>query len=350
MPVHLFGRPAPLERARRARPAARSRTPRRRSARPGSRGTGVASTFSFFPTKNLFGLGDGGLVAVTDEELAERVRHAPLPRLARRRRTFELRRLQLAPRRAPGRRAAPLPARTSTTGRRCAARPPRATASSASASSSRRPTTSPATSTTCSSCRSPERDRIVAALAEAEIGCATYYLPPLHLQPALALPRLRARARCPRPSRPRARTSPCRSGPASRPSSRSASSRSCAPAVGASASRDAPGQPAPALAARSPTRSWSRSRGASRSSSASTRRSRRTTSTLLRWRTIVLVVAIKLAVFVAVRLLQPLVALRLDAGHVGRRARRRRRLAARRPRGLPFPPVHTAAPAARRSR
>ena len=34
--------------------------------------------------------------------------------------------------------------------------------------------------------RSSERDRIVAALREAEIGCATYYLPPLHLQPALS--------------------------------------------------------------------------------------------------------------------------------------------------------------------
>src|SRR5262249_41571505 len=32
--------------------------------------------------------------------------------------------------------------------------------------------------------RSPERDRIVAALRADEIGCATYYLPPLHLQPA----------------------------------------------------------------------------------------------------------------------------------------------------------------------
>ena len=36
--------------------------------------TGVASTYSFFPTKNLFCLGDGGLVAVTDPELGERVR------------------------------------------------------------------------------------------------------------------------------------------------------------------------------------------------------------------------------------------------------------------------------------
>src|SRR5207244_5282189 len=36
--------------------------------------TGIASTFSFYPTKNLGALGDGGLVAVTDEELGERIR------------------------------------------------------------------------------------------------------------------------------------------------------------------------------------------------------------------------------------------------------------------------------------
>ncbi|MDX6482946.1 MAG: hypothetical protein QOE95_717, partial [Gaiellaceae bacterium] len=34
--------------------------------------------------------------------------------------------------------------------------------------------------------RSPERDSIVAALRDSDIGCATYYLTPLHLQPALS--------------------------------------------------------------------------------------------------------------------------------------------------------------------
>ena len=51
-----------------------SRTPPRRSARRTSPATGIASTFSFYPTKNLFGLGDGGLVAARDAELADRIR------------------------------------------------------------------------------------------------------------------------------------------------------------------------------------------------------------------------------------------------------------------------------------
>ena len=33
--------------------------------------------------------------------------------------------------------------------------------------------------------RSPERDGLAAALRDAEIGFASYYEPPLHLQPAL---------------------------------------------------------------------------------------------------------------------------------------------------------------------
>jgi dTDP-4-amino-4,6-dideoxygalactose transaminase len=73
MPVHLFGRPAPLEEL------AALGVPLVEDAAQafGARGvaqTGVASTFSFFPTKNLGGLGDGGLIACTDGDVAERVR------------------------------------------------------------------------------------------------------------------------------------------------------------------------------------------------------------------------------------------------------------------------------------
>ncbi len=73
MPVHLFGRPAPLaELAALGLPLIEDAA--QAFGATGIAGTGVASTFSFFPTKNLFGLGDGGLVAAADEELAERVR------------------------------------------------------------------------------------------------------------------------------------------------------------------------------------------------------------------------------------------------------------------------------------
>jgi dTDP-4-amino-4,6-dideoxygalactose transaminase len=70
MPVHLFGRPAPdlsglgvpvIEDAAQAFGA-------------GGIATSVASTFSFFPTKNLFALGDGGIISVNDADLAQRLR------------------------------------------------------------------------------------------------------------------------------------------------------------------------------------------------------------------------------------------------------------------------------------
>ncbi len=73
MPVHLFGRPAPLsELAALGVPVVEDAA--QAFGATGIATTGVASTFSFFPTKNLFALGDGGLVAATDEELADRVR------------------------------------------------------------------------------------------------------------------------------------------------------------------------------------------------------------------------------------------------------------------------------------
>ena len=70
--VHLFGRPAPLaELAALGVPLIEDAAQAFGAA--GVAKTGVATTFSFYPTKNLFGLGDGGLVATSDEDLAERI-------------------------------------------------------------------------------------------------------------------------------------------------------------------------------------------------------------------------------------------------------------------------------------
>src|SRR5262245_18000361 len=74
--VHLFGRPLALRELPEGVPfvedAAQAFGAELDGARAGS--VGVAATFSFFPTKNLFGLGDGGLVASRDAEVADRVR------------------------------------------------------------------------------------------------------------------------------------------------------------------------------------------------------------------------------------------------------------------------------------
>jgi dTDP-4-amino-4,6-dideoxygalactose transaminase len=72
MPVHLFGRVMPLgELAKLDVPIIEDAA--QAFGAEGVATTGVLSTFSFFPTNNLFALGDGGLVAATDEELADRV-------------------------------------------------------------------------------------------------------------------------------------------------------------------------------------------------------------------------------------------------------------------------------------
>ena len=181
-------------------------------------------------------------------------------------------------------------------------------------------------------CRSPERDRIVAALREAEIGCATYYLPPLHLQPALRFLGYEPGS-LPETEKARARELlACRSGPASPRDAQERVVEVVRAAVGA-ASRDrrstgigsGSSPPTPALVAArlvprvpAPLRHRASPSTTRRCFAADVRRRRRDQARGLR----------------PVRLLQPLVALRLDARHVGRRARRRRRLAARRPHAL----------------
>jgi dTDP-4-amino-4,6-dideoxygalactose transaminase len=182
MPVHLFGRPAPLaELAELGLPIVEDAA--QAFGAPGVARTGIVSTFSFFPTKNLFGLGDGGLVAVNDAELAERIRMLRFHG-SKDKKDFHfvgynsrLDELQAAMLRVflpkldewnAQRREAAERYRELGLGELVEA-----------------PEDSDGHVYHLFVCRSPERDGIVAALKEADIGCATYYAPPLHLQPAL---------------------------------------------------------------------------------------------------------------------------------------------------------------------
>jgi dTDP-4-amino-4,6-dideoxygalactose transaminase len=181
MPVHLFGRPAPLpELAELGQPLIEDAA--QAFGAEGIATTGVASTFSFFPTKNLFGLGDGGLVACTDVELAARVRmlrfHGSRAKVdfeyvgynsrldevqAAMLRIFlpELDGWNRARREAADRYRELLGDLVET------------------------PQDEPGHVYHLFVCRSPDRDRIAASLREHGIGTNLYYLPPLHLQPAL---------------------------------------------------------------------------------------------------------------------------------------------------------------------
>jgi dTDP-3-amino-3,4,6-trideoxy-alpha-D-glucose transaminase len=181
--VHLFGRPAPTaELAQLGVPVIEDAAQAFGSPEIG--GTGVASTFSFYPTKNLFALGDGGLVSTNDPELAERVRmlrfHGSRDKvdfelLGYNSRLDELQAAVLriflseldswiAQRREAAARYAELGL-----GAACDL-----------------PEDEPGHAYHLFVCRSPERDRIRAALKEAAIGSAVYYATPLHLQPALS--------------------------------------------------------------------------------------------------------------------------------------------------------------------
>ena len=182
MPVHLFGRPAAMEELSTLglpliEDAAQA------FGAPGVAKHGVVSTYSFFPTKNLFCLGDGGLVATSDEELAERVKvlafHGSRDKVdfdfvGYNSRLDELQAgmlrifLQQVDGWNRGRRE--VAARYAELGL---------------GELVELPLDEPGHIYHLFVCRSPERDRIRAALREAEIGSATYYTTPLHLQPAL---------------------------------------------------------------------------------------------------------------------------------------------------------------------
>ena len=182
MPVHLFGRPAPLA------PLAQLGVPLIEDAAQafgadGIATTGVCSTFSFFPTKNLFTLGDGGLVACLDDDVAERVRMLRFHG-SRDKQTFELvgtnSRLD-AIHAAALRVFLPHLQGWNAARRAAAAR----YAELGLGEAVELPAEDAAHVFHLYVVRTPERDRIAAALLEAGISSASYYTTPLHLQPAM---------------------------------------------------------------------------------------------------------------------------------------------------------------------
>jgi dTDP-4-amino-4,6-dideoxygalactose transaminase len=183
VPVHLFGRPAQLEElAGLGLPLLEDAA--QAFGAPGVATTGVCSTFSFFPTKNLFALGDGGLVACTDNVVADTVRKLRFHG-SRDKRTFDLvgtnSRLDaiqagalrvLLPHLAGWNRAR----------REAAAR----YAELGLGDVVELPADDAGHVYHMYVVRTTERERIGAALEEAGIASAAYYVTPLHLQPAMA--------------------------------------------------------------------------------------------------------------------------------------------------------------------
>ena len=183
MAVHLFGRPAPLaELAALGLPLVEDAA--QAFGADGVAGTGICSTFSFFPTKNLFALGDGGLVTSLDDEVAERVRmlrfHGSRDKV-----TFELvgtnSRLD-AVQAAMLRVFLPRLTGWNAGRREAAAR----YAELGLGELVELPRDDPGHVYHMYVVRSAQRAEIAAALARAGIASAAYYVTPLHLQPALA--------------------------------------------------------------------------------------------------------------------------------------------------------------------
>jgi dTDP-4-amino-4,6-dideoxygalactose transaminase len=183
VPVHLFGRPAPLaELAALGLPLVEDAA--QAFGAEGVAGTGICSTFSFFPTKNLFALGDGGLVASLDDGVAERVRMLRFHG-SREKTTFELvgtnSRLD-AIQAAALRVFLPHLTGWNAARREAAAR----YAELGLGELVELPRDEPGHVYHLYVVRSARRDEIAAALREAGVASASYYGTPLHLQPALS--------------------------------------------------------------------------------------------------------------------------------------------------------------------
>ena len=180
MPVHLFGRPMPLTEIQAIGLPVIEDSAQAFGAT--SVGSSVLSTFSFFPTKNLFALGDGGLIGLNDAELAGKIRMLRFHGSAAKKEfvyvgyNSRLDAMQASFLRIFLRHLD----RWNEERREAAARYTELLAGVVEL-----PVDEPGHVYHQFCIRSPERDRISAALTEAQIGHAIYYSPPLHLQPAL---------------------------------------------------------------------------------------------------------------------------------------------------------------------
>ena len=182
MPVHLFGRPAPVaELEEFGLPIVEDAA---QAFGAGGIAGSIVSTFSFFPTKNLFCLGDGGLITVNDDELAEKIRMLRFHG-SRATKTFEyvgynsrLDAVQAAMLRV----FLPHLDEWNRLRREAAAR----YAELGLGEACELPVDEPGHVYHVYCVRTAEREQLAQALASAEIQSASYYQPPLHLQPALA--------------------------------------------------------------------------------------------------------------------------------------------------------------------
>jgi dTDP-4-amino-4,6-dideoxygalactose transaminase len=193
LPVHLFGNPAPIaELAELAErhglrilgDAAQSAGAKLDDRSAGS--LGDAACFSFYPSKNLGGIGDGGAIDTDDDEVAAIARRLRFHGSDDKRiytdvgYNSRLDELQAAALRVL---LEHLDAWTATR---------RAAAAAYSEAGLGELVEVPTETDGAESCfhlyvvLAAERDRLAASLADAGIGCRAYYEPPLHRQPAMA--------------------------------------------------------------------------------------------------------------------------------------------------------------------
>jgi dTDP-3-amino-3,4,6-trideoxy-alpha-D-glucose transaminase len=192
IPVHLYGNPAPMDELRGLASAhglaLLEDAAQAAGARYGDRMAGAlgdAATFSFFPSKNLGGFGDGGAIVTDDDEVAALARRLRFHGSDDRQTHVDIGyNSRLDDLQAAGLRVL-LPHLADWTAAR------RAAAAAYEATGLAEQLTLPVETAGSESCyhlyvvRTPARVDLAAHLAAADIGARAYYSTPLHRQPAL---------------------------------------------------------------------------------------------------------------------------------------------------------------------